>query len=231
MLPLTTHCRAGARTYEQYVLKEYLAYRILNLLTDSSLRVRLARVTYRDPGEPEHATAHNAFFTEHFDSLAARHEAEVWRPKALDLETVDANTLATLALFEFMIGNTDWSAIYGHNVVGIRNAAGAVEAVPFDFDFSGFVDAEYAGPPPELPIQNVRQRLFRGVCKPAPDWDAVFAAFDARRTEILALIADFPGLDAAHRARALDYVEGFYAIIASPERRTDAIVAACRRAV
>jgi hypothetical protein len=136
-----------------------------------------------------------------------------------------------VALFEFMIGNTDWSAIYGHNVVATRDEAGAVRAVPFDFDFSGFVDAQYAGPPPGLPIQNVRQRLFRGVCTPQPDWDAVFAAFEARHADITALIADFQGLDATHRARALEYVESFYTLIASPERRTDAIVAACRRAV
>jgi hypothetical protein len=163
--------------------------------------------------------------------LAARHGAEVWRPEQVDLHGIDADELATLALFEFMIGNTDWSAIYGHNVVALRDGAGRVSAVPYDFDFSGFVDADYAGPPPGLPIQNVRQRLFRGVCAPQPDWDAVFAAFAARRAEIVALIADFPGLDAAHRDRALDYVDAFYALIASPERRTDAIVAACRRAV
>jgi hypothetical protein len=127
-----------------------------------------------------------------------------------------------------LVGNTDWSAVYGHNVVVIKEPNGAVSAVPYDFDFSGFVDAEYAGPPPGLPIQNVRQRLFRGLCAPPPNWDGVFAAFAARRGDMLALVGDFPGLDAGHRARALAYLEAFFAIIASPERRTTSIVAACR---
>ncbi|HLF13075.1 MAG TPA: hypothetical protein VJA26_17880, partial [Gammaproteobacteria bacterium] len=77
MLPLTTHCRETPSAYEQYVLKEYLAYRIYNLLTDKSLRVRLARITYRDTGSSE-STQRYGFFTEHFDSLAARHDAQVW---------------------------------------------------------------------------------------------------------------------------------------------------------
>src|SRR5262245_46206697 len=54
MLPLTTHCRTAAQ-YEQYVVKEYAAYRIYNSLTNKSLRARLARVTYHDasrPGKP-----------------------------------------------------------------------------------------------------------------------------------------------------------------------------------
>ena len=64
MLPLTTHCRDSS-SYEQYVLKEYLAYRVYNLLTDKSLRVRLARVSYRDTNRPDRVVAlcvlHRAF--------------------------------------------------------------------------------------------------------------------------------------------------------------------------
>jgi AAA family ATP:ADP antiporter len=228
MLPLTTHCREASRSYEQYVLKEYLAYRILNLLTDKSLRVRLARIAYRDTADPERVVERYGFFTEHFDSLAARHAAEVWRPAQLDLRGVDAEELATLALFEFMIGNTDWSVIYGHNVVAIRDGAGAASVVPYDFDFSGLVEAEYAGPPPGLPIRSVRERIYRGVCEPRPDWDAVFAAFTAQRAAIVALVDEIPDLDAQHRRRVLDYLESFFAVLDSDERRASRIVAACR---
>jgi hypothetical protein len=228
MLPLTTHCRDGSDSYEQYLLKEYFAYRIYGLLTAKSLRVRLARVTYRDAADPAHVTQRYGFFTEHFDSLAARQGAEVWRPAALDLQTVDPQELATMTLFQYLIGNTDWSAVYGHNVVAIRDRAGAVSVAPYDFDFSGLVDAGYAGPPPGLPIRNVQQRLFRGFCTPAPDWAAVFAAFDAERDAIARLAAEIPGLQRAHRDRALAYVETFFAVLDSPERRAARIVEACR---
>jgi hypothetical protein len=228
MLPLTTHCR-DRTTYDQYVLKEYLAYRIYNELTDESLRVRLATITYRDvANNPKNDTTRFAFFTEHFDSLAARHAAEVWRVAEVDVARVEPQELATFALFEYLIGNTDWSVVYGHNTVALRDAAGTVSVVPYDFDFSGLVDAEYAGPPPGLPINSVRQRLFRGFCTPAPDWDVLFAHFGARREALFDLVAEVSDLLPAVRKRVLDYLGSFFDHLDSPDRRAS-IAVACRR--
>jgi AAA family ATP:ADP antiporter len=226
MLPLTTHCR-DQNDYEQYVLKEYLAYRIYNLLTTKSLRVRLARITYRDFAHPGKATTRFGFFTEHFDSLAARNLASVWHAGPVDVAKVDPQELATFALFQYMIGNTDWSAVYGHNTVALHAASGALSVVPYDFDFSGLVEAAYAGPAPQLPIRSVRQRLFRGFCTPTPDWDAVFAAFAADRESVAELLADVPGLARKPRERASSYLDEFFASLQSPAARTE-IAAGCR---
>ena len=84
MLPLTTHCRTSPQ-YEQYVLKEHLAYRIYNALTDKSLRTRLARMTYHDTSGRTESLTRYAFFVEHFDSLAERHDAVVWKPEHFDV--------------------------------------------------------------------------------------------------------------------------------------------------
>jgi AAA family ATP:ADP antiporter len=227
MLPLTTHCRESS-SYEQYVLKEYLAYRIYNLLTDKSLRVRLARVSYRDTSR-DRVVERYAFFTEHFQSLAARQNAEVYEPETFDRLAADPLELGTLDLFEFLIGNTDWSASKAHNIVHIRARDGLVTAVPYDFDFSGLVDAAYAGPPPTLPIRTVTQRLFRGFCRPDFDWHAVYGAFRARHRAITDLVAQMPALTAEQRRKANDYVESFFALLDSPKQ--DDIVKACRAAV
>jgi len=227
MLPLTTHCQ-NAPSYEQNVLKEYLAYRIYELLTDKSLRTRLASVTYRSANEGDAGIRRYAFFTEHFDSLAARSSTEVLRTDAVATDLFDAQEITTLAVFQYLIGNTDWSAIRGHNILTLRAQHGTVTAVPFDFDYSGLVAAAYAGPPPGLPIRSVRERIFRGFCEPKPDWAAVFDAFTARRDEIAALPAAIPGLDAREAKQALSYIESFFALLDSAERRTERIVAACR---
>ena len=226
MLPLTTHCHGGAK-YEQYVLKEYLAYRIYNLLDAKSLRVRLATITYRDAAEPENGTTRFGFFTEHFDSLALRTSARVWRAKAIDLERVDGQELATLALFQYLIGNADWSAVYGHNTVALQDANETVNVVPYDFDFSGLVDSSYALPPPELSIRTVRRRVFRGFCTPAPDWAVLFDAFKERQPAIMELTASIPGLEAAHRERASAYLGSFFDELSSTGDRAR-IQAACR---
>jgi AAA family ATP:ADP antiporter len=227
MLPLTTHCRDSA-PYEQYLLKEYLAYRIYNELTDASLRVRLVQITYRDTTKPGSTKERLAFFSEHFDALAARHGASVVRPADVDVERLDRSQLGTLELFQYMIGNTDWSAVYGHNTVHLRRAGGDVIAVPYDFDFSGLVDAAYAGPAPQLPIRNVKELLFRGSCRPEAGWESLFALFESRRADIIRLPAEVPRLEAAHAARSFRYLDGFFAILSSPHDRTRKIVGVCR---
>lgn len=225
MLPLTTHCRED-RAYEQYVLKEYLAYRIYNLLTDKSLRVRLARITYRDTGRRGREVQRYAFFTEHFDSLAERQHATLRAEGELDPREADARELATFEVFQYLIGNTDWSAISGHNVVGFVGADGLVTAVPYDFDFSGLVDASYAGPPPQLPIRSVTQRLYRGFCHPDLDWQALFEHFQSRQDAIAGLVSEIPGLEDRSRDKAQAFIDEFFADIASPEGKE--IVSKCR---
>lgn len=227
MLPLTTHCRANPTSYEQYVLKEYLAYRIYNLLSDDSLRVRLARVTYRDPSR-DRTVERYAFFTEHFNSLAARRGATTLRNEEFDAKTADQGSLATYGLFQYFIGNTDWSIIAGHNALRLRSADASQLVVPFDFDFSGLVNASYAGPPPELPIDSVTDRLFRGFCVPGYDWPALFAHFQERRAAIEELVATQAGLDAKQRATAAAFIASFYDVIESPARRQREILDACR---
>jgi hypothetical protein len=229
MLPLTTHCRDTPTEYEQYVLKEHLAYGIYNELTDKSLRTRLARVTYRDTGRRDRKVERYAFFTEHFDSLAARHGAELWPTENFDPREADPNELATLELFEFMIGNTDWSAVAAHNVAHIRTPAGAVTAVAYDFDFSGIVNAPYATPPAQFRIRRVTQRLYRGFCHPEVDWTQLFARFLDRRGAIERVVqTEIGALEESHRQAALAYLAEFFAIISSPEQRQDDILDACR---
>lgn len=228
LLPLTTHCKPR-RSYEQYLLKEYLAHRVYRLLTDKSLEVRLARITYHDTSGRADSVERFGFFVEHFQSLADRFKAEVWSPpERFDLREADTFEIAVLSVFQYMIGNTDWSAIFGHNIMYVRGADW-VTAVPFDLDFSGLVNAEYAGPPPGLGLLSVRQRLYRGFCRPDIDWPAVFEHLTSRRTEILKLVDSTPGFERSSSREASRYLETSLDIIGDPRRRERMIVSACRR--
>jgi hypothetical protein len=228
MLPLTTHCNERPAAQEQYVLKELLAYRIYSELTDASMRVRLARVRYEHTGRRPRTLERYAFFAEHFDSIATRTGTQFLPTENFDPRTADAAQLAALELFEFMIGNTDWSLLRGHNVAHFRGADGTVVAVPYDFDFSGIVNASYATPPPTLRIRLVTQRVYRGLCHPGLDWDALFSQFDAKRESIAALIEEAPALADAQRQQVRSYVGSFYEIIGSAEGRQDDVVDQCR---
>ena len=227
MLPLTTHCQPQ-KEYEQFVLKEFLGYRILNLLTDKSLRVRLVRVNYLTPDSRSKPMIRYGFFSEHFRSMARRHDAEVWQTNKFNPIDGDPFEAALIDLFQFMIGNTDWSSIYGHNIVVIRDRAGKPTAVPFDLDFAGLVNASYAGPPPNLPLRSVRQRLYRGMCRADIDWAQLFGYFEGKREAIMALLDDVPGLSNRHRKRATNYLRDFYELLDTPKLRKRKIIAACR---
>lgn len=237
-LPLTTHCGKGisvdsmrrkvTRTeYEQYLLREYLGHRLYQQLTDFAVGARLVRIRYPDPGGSDRAIEHYAFFTEHFDDVAARTGSRHLKRGSFDPDRLDPQASATLALFQFMIGNTDWSIVRERNTA-LFLKDGRQIPVPYDLDMSGLVNAVYAGPAPGLPIDDVQERFFLGYCQPGTDWDGVFAIFDERKTDLLALAEDIPGLSRKSRRNAIRFLEEFFEMIAQPEVRAGCIVENCQ---
>jgi hypothetical protein len=228
LLPLTTHCGGRLVRNDDYVLKEYLAYRIYNLFSEKSVRVRLAVTRYRKPGDKKLAKPHYAFFNEHFHSVAARNDAELWETPVLDLAQTDRMETATMELFQFMIGNTDFSELGQHNIMLLRTADGQVTTLPFDFDFSGLVYAKYAGPNPSLPLKSTKERLYRGFCHPGLDWDELFRKFTDKKAEVFDLIDTTPGLTSRAQKSTRKFLNKFYDILDSPAKRQEKIVDACR---
>lgn len=236
MLPLTTHCRnrrhgvrgASGSDYEQYVLKEYLGYRLYNQVTDRSLRVRLVHIRYSDPSRPGESVERYAFFTEHFDDLAARSGATWSQEKTFDKDRVDLASWDRLALFHFMIGNTDWSVVRERNILLIADAAGRQYPVPYDLDMSGLVDAEYSGVSPRLDFRDPRRRYFLGFCHPEADLPTRISEFDQHRDAMLDTLTDIPGMSRKVRKTARSYLRNFFAILESPRQSRKDIIEACQ---
>ena len=100
--------------------------------------------------------------------------------------------------------------------------------VPFDFDFSGLVNATYAAPPSVIPIRDVRFRYFYGLCVPRPILNEAIAELQSKREEILALIAGTEQLEDSLREKNVSYIEDFFEILDDPEATNDEIVRRCR---
>ena len=219
-LKLVTHCRSSAG-FQQYVLLEYSAYRMYNLLTPRSFRAKLADIDYRDEsGRP--IVARVGYFLEDLGDVAHRNGMrEAHGPERIPTSDLSPPDAARYALFQHMIGNHDWSMRAGpvgknccNNAELIGTLApGKTIPIPYYFDFSGFVDPPYATPPSELDISDVRQRLYRGYC--AHNADAMAAARQMRdaRPQILGVLSQIPGLDPRTQARAAAYLGGFFADI------------------
>ena len=225
-LKLVVHCQ-DRDTYEQNLLQEYLLYRVFNLITEKSFRARLARVTYLDRSGKAKPVTRYAFFIEDDDPMARREDAQVLEQKGLtQLDTEVAHT-GLVAMFEYLIGNTDFSFAALHNIVMIRDSTGTVFAVPYDFDWSGVVSASYAVPDPRLGIKSVRERLYRGYCRTPEQLGPTIARFDDRKDSIYALFRSQEGLDPKRAEQTLRYFDDFYRTINDPRAANREFVRNC----
>ncbi len=227
-LKLVTPCHDGRDQYQQYVLQEYLVYRVYQLLTPVGFRVRLLTITYEDPDGGYETRTKTAFLMEEDEAMAARNRALVQDFQQFHPAAMEAEQDALVALFQYMIGNTDFSTAYFHNAVLIRTEANRFLIVPYDFDWAGVVDARYATPDERLPITNVRQRIFRGFCRPDVDDAALIRRFNEQRDAIRALYEGMPGLDEGVKKKSLEYYEDFYEILNDPRRYNREITRACQ---
>src|SRR5262249_6797543 len=135
----------------------------------------------------------------------------------LTFKDLEQESLMTMMLFEYMIGNTDVSIVKLHNVKIMVNEQRTVRPVPYDFDFSGLVDTPYANPDPRLSIASVRDRLYRGPCRTEAELEPVLAKFRAAKAGVLALYDSLPDLNAGYRKAAKSYLEDFYGSIERPD--------------
>ena len=227
-LKLVTHCRERD-SFEQNTLEEYLIYRMYNLLTDSSFRVRLARITYVDSRGKDDPIVRYGFVIEDEDALAERIGGTIIEVSGAHPSQLSDMDAAGVGVFQYIIGNTDWSLVFFHNVKLIRTKDGYVP-IPYDFDWSGLVDANYAEPAAELGTRSVRDRIYRGYCRPAVDFASIYGRFQENREAILNLFVSQEGLSERSHERAADYLGDFFEILDDPSKAAREIVESCREA-
>jgi hypothetical protein len=221
-----THCQDDRDEYEQYVLLEYLIYRVYNTLTPLSFRVRLARITYEDSEGDRDTVTRYGFLIEHEEAVAERTGWTSIVAPLVPPDVIDPEDLALIGVFQYMIGNPDWSAFQAgpgnseccHNTKPMGTPVGPVFSVPYDFDLSGLLNTRYAnrlysGNLEKLGLRNVRQRRFRGLCRSAAFWPAIFTSFIEGRTEIEQLFRGQEGLEPDVLEEALEYIGDFYDVI------------------
>ena len=168
-LKLITHC-----INEDYIKQEYLVYKMYNLLTDYSFKAKLATVTYQDSAAKRETETKLAFLLEDESDLAKRNGAKSQDTKQLRPNQLDTLAMATVSVFEYLIGNTDWSVPFLHNIKLFNKTGRYLIAVPYDFDHAGIVETNYAQPAEALELSSVRERLYRGISYPAAIFEQVF---------------------------------------------------------
>jgi len=234
-LKLVTHCDRGER-WTQYYVREMLAYRIYNLVTDYSFRVRPLEVLYRDVERDKGPGEQFAFVIEDIDEVADRFDLEELEFDRVQPSRLEPATASELALFQLMIGNLDYSALTGPDQTCCHNAkmlgsgpdADRVLPIPYDFDVAGFVDAHYAVPPEKLPVRSVTTRLYRGYCLHNDTLPAAREKILGIESDVMALLRSEPRLNERNRKEVVNYLEEFFAMLHSDENFHKDVISQCR---
>lgn len=232
-LKIVTNCHAGD-IYQNYVFKEYLMYRMFNIFTDTSFRVRLVRVTFIDTGGKKPLKRY-AFLIEPVDVLAERIYSITIKRITLTQKMILPDLIDRIAIFNYMTGNYDWAVPNQHNISILKSrdymANPLAIAIPYDFDWSGFVNPMYAIPTEETGITSVKERLFTGMCRSRDQFRDDLLKFLPLKKKIYELLNKFPYLDKRAKREMTDYLDEFYNQLQSPhelEMLIDLMEAVCK---
>ena len=232
-LKLVVQCRDSNR-YQSYLRKEYQAYRMLNLMTEASYRVRWLTVTYQDL-QGKKLRTHAAFLIEHKNRVADRLNLLPVDEQRINRTELDPTHATRAALFNYFIGNADFSIVAAtegsccHNAKLLRadNESPYVPVI-YDFDSSGYVDAPYAITPSKLDLRNVRQRIYRGFCTDPEVLDEVLDEFRDKREALLVVAAETEYVGKRSARKGVSYLKDFYSVIDNPKRLKKKIIEVCR---
>jgi hypothetical protein len=230
-LKMVSDCQRGD-AYEQYLLSEYMVYKMLNIITDYSLKVRLIRVTYIDTGEKYKPDTKYAFIIENKNQMAKRLDAMAIDLKSIKDEYMEESTLINTYIFEYLIGNTDWSVPASHNFYFLKSTDPVQTKpflVPYDFDLAGIVNANYAKPNLEVDIESVRDRYYMGICLPEEKIKEGLKVYLEKKNEIYALYQNTELFDKENKRSTIIYLNEFYNIIENEDKLASNIINSCKK--
>jgi hypothetical protein len=208
---LVSHCSTG-QEYQNYVLREYLAYRIYNIITDYSFRVRLLNISYYDIHADTLFAEKTGFILEPVDFLEKRFDEDEIEDIVIKMESVENDILLKLSVFEYLIANSDWAVPLIHNlkVFGDEESLEGLIAVPYDFDYSGWVNAHYSMPRVDLGLEKITERAFFGPCYSEEMYRPVLDFYLGLEDKIIDMIKDFEYLERRERNDLVRFVKSFY---------------------
>ncbi len=224
-MKLVTPCQG-----EDYVVYEYLVYKLYNLITPRSFKAKLVKVTFQDTVKNKSLKPYYGILLEEEKQMAKRNQSSPIEKIGLHPVGTQKEDFLKMAVFEYMIGNTDWSVQFQQNIKLIRTDSTSLPfPIPYDFDHAGIVRAPYAKPAQELKLSSTRQRRYRGYCIPEMDqFTAVFETFNRLKDDIYALY-DHPSLSSSYQSQTLKFLDQFYETINDPKKAQKAFSYPCNK--
>jgi hypothetical protein len=215
---------------DEYVIREWLVYKIYNLVTPNSFKVRLVKVKLTDTKNKKSPVPFYGILLEEEKQMAERN-GNIIVSRKLRPEQTEPLSFLTMAVFQYLAGNTDWSVQYLQNIKLIAaDSMIAPVAVPYDFDHAGLVNAPYAEPAEALRMNSVRERRYRGYCiRDMKKFDTVIASFNSLKKDIYNTYINCTLLDEKYKNATLKYLDEFYEIINDATKKEKAFGYPCSK--
>lgn len=233
-IKLVNQCQQGS-IYGDYVIREYLVYKLYNVLTDTSFRARLISLNFIDSENKRKTITQYGILIEPEGLIEKRLNMLAVKNKSLSQRHMYPSMIDKLAIFNYMVSNWDWSVPGQHNVSVFMSSkpelAGQGIPIPFDFDLTGVVNADYAIPPPDLGIETNRDRMFTGICRTREVYQGELMAFLEKKEEFFSVVTDFPYLSKAEKRDIIVFLDQFFDQLEKPrslEKMIDYFLGNCK---
>jgi hypothetical protein len=210
---------SNSKPFEQFLLREYVVYRLYNIISEFSLRVQLAKVKYSDSSGGFTPMESFAILIEDDEEFALRHDAKTIQSTIASSKILNTDFTETMSIFQYMIGNTDWQIYNRHNIVLIGKTGTSVPIpIPYDFDYSAIVGTPYAAPNDQIPIKHVSERYYQGFCRSQEETLKTIQLFLDKKQEIFRYCEQFSHFNNQSKSLVYKYLESFYRIAEDPKK-------------
>lgn len=209
-MKLVTYCMGEEAEAREFLLREYLIYRLYNQLTDASYRVQLLDITFIDINTQE-SRRQMGFLIEDTAQLRARLSAQKANSKfAIKAEDFHSEHRQMASLFQYMIGNADWNLQQSKNVKHVIKDEKIIP-VPYDFDFAAMVRASYARLNSHLGQRSIDERFYLGFEQSSQELAQTRKHFRKNKKQLVQTIKSFKLLDGKTRREMIAYLQSFFA--------------------
>jgi len=219
---LVCQCSYG-KVHQQSLLREYLAYKIFNLISPYSFRVHLLEIDYIELPKAR-KTKRVGFLLESKKSLEKRLDGIILEREEIELDKISRTESIRMSLFQYMIANTDWNIPALHNVKLLLSQDKDLVPIPYDYDYSGIADTPYATANPDYPIKKHTDRYFLSNEYTEEEINEQLVYFLEQKEEVIALINQSDFLSRSSRRFVNRFINEFYKTIENEKKRRRKLV-------
>lgn len=206
-MKIVNYCMENKETARELILKEYLAYKMYNELTEESFRVKLLKINYQDI-QSKRKLKQWVILIEDTAEMRDRIGAKKYKmEEEIADNNFDTSRIQLTSLFQYMIGNADWNMLLEKNTK-VFEKGGKVITIPYDFDFSGLVNPPYGTANTLYNLTTMTERVYLGPT--GGNLSSIIKYFDSKKDDFREMIESNKWLLEESKETMIAYLESFY---------------------